>query len=124
MILDALMNLATPIVKSLFPNKEEQDKAMLKIMEMNQRGELGLVEQQMKAITAEANGESWLQRNWRPLTMVTFTSLIVAKWLGFTADGITPELEMQLLEIIKIGLGGYVLGRSGEKIMKAYKGDK
>jgi hypothetical protein len=46
---------------------------------------------------------------------------VVAKWLGWTAPGITPDQELALLDIIKVGLGGYVVGRSGEKIMKAYK---
>lgn len=67
-------------------------------------------------ITAEASGESWLQRNWRPGTMVTFVALVVAKWLGFTAPGIAPEMELQLMSLIQLGLGGYVVGRSVEKI--------
>lgn len=67
-------------------------------------------------ITAEARGESWLQRNWRPVTMLTFVALVVAKWLGYTAAGVTQEIELQLMELIKIGLGGYVVGRSAEKI--------
>ena len=53
--------------------------------------------------------------------MLTFVSLIVAHWLGFTAENIEEEEVIMLLEIVKIGLGGYVLGRSGEKIMKEYK---
>lgn len=70
-------------------------------------------------IVSEAKGESWLQRNWRPLTMVTFVSLIVAKWLGWTAPGITEAMEIKLLDIVEIGLGGYVIGRSAEKIAPA-----
>lgn len=73
------------------------------------------------AIVAEATGESWLQRNWRPVTMLTFTGLVVAQWMGFTADGITPEIEAQLLDIVKVGLGGYVVGRSAEKVAKVWK---
>jgi len=79
------------------------------------------LESQRDIIVAEAKSESWLARSWRPITMLTFVTLVVAKWLGFTAPGITPEQELALLDIIKVGLGGYVIGRSGEKIMKAYK---
>lgn len=120
-ILTAGITALMPIIKNLFPNKAEQDVAMLKVLEMDQRGELKVLETQMKAITAEANGESWLQRNWRPLVMLNFVSLVTVHWLGFTPDNITPAEIDKLLDIVKIGLGGYVLGRSGEKMMKAYK---
>ena len=77
-----------------------------------------LVEAQASTINSEAKGESWLQRNWRPITMLTFTALVVAKWLGFTADAhITEAVEVELMNLIQIGLGGYVVGRSAEKIV-------
>jgi len=77
-----------------------------------------LIEAQSSALNAEAQGESWLQRNWRPITMLTFTSLVVAKWLGLTVEtGISESIEIQLMELIKIGMGGYVIGRSAEKII-------
>jgi hypothetical protein len=80
--------------------------------------EAQLLEAQASTINSEAKGESWLQRNWRPLTMLTFTSLVVAKWLGLTADtGITEAVEIELMNLIQIGLGGYVVGRSAEKIV-------
>ncbi len=72
-------------------------------------------------IIAEAQGGSWLQQSWRPITMLTFTALVVAHWLGFTAENLPEEQVLSLLEIVKVGLAGYVLGRSGEKIMKEYK---
>ncbi|PHS71943.1 MAG: hypothetical protein COB22_05870 [Cycloclasticus sp.] len=75
-------------------------------------------------ILAEASGESWLQRNWRPLLMLWFAGLVGAHWLGFTPDNLTQETISNLLDIVQVGIGGYVMGRSGEKIMKAYKAAK
>lgn len=72
---------------------------------------------QTQVITAEAQGESPLQRNWRPLLMLTFTGLVVARWFGYAAE-IPQEIELELWAIIKIGIGGYVGGRSVEKIAK------
>ena len=46
---------------------------------------------------------------------------MTAHWLGFTPPNMATEEVNALLDIIKIGLGGYVLGRSAEKTMKAYK---
>lgn len=69
-------------------------------------------------IVAEAKGESWLQRSWRPMLMLWFASLIGAHWLGFTAPNISDEILNGLLDIVKIGIGGYVIGRSTEKVVK------
>lgn len=80
---------------------------------------------EMKAATsiivAEAQGGSTLQRTWRPIVMLFLTGLVGAHWLGFTPDNLTAAEVESLLDIVKIGLGGYVLGRSGEKMVKAYK---
>lgn len=74
------------------------------------------IQAQRDVIIAEASSESWLTANWRPLVMVVFTGLVVGKWMGWTAAGIGEALELQLLEIIKLGLSGYVVGRSAEKV--------
>ena len=77
-----------------------------------------LLSAQEAVIVAEAKGESWLQRNWRPITMMTFTALVVAKWMGLTVEtGITEAVEIELMNLIQIGLGGYVVGRSVEKVV-------
>jgi hypothetical protein len=77
-----------------------------------------LNEARSSIIIAEANGESWLQRNWRPLIMMNFGCLITAHWLGYTPENLSETQIIALLDIIKIGLGGYIIGRSGEKITK------
>lgn len=74
------------------------------------------IEAQTRVITSEAKGESWLQRNWRPTTMLVFLGIIVAHWLGYTYEGISTEIQNNLYGLIKIGLGGYVIGRSVEKV--------
>lgn len=76
---------------------------------------------QSSIIVAEANSESWLARNWRPITMLTFVALIVMQWLGLTDQTITEEQSVELLGLIKVGLGGYVMGRSAEKVAKVWK---
>lgn len=70
-------------------------------------------------VRAEAQGASVLQRNWRPVTMLTFVALIVARWMGYSAPNISEAEVIELWEIVRIGLGGYVIGRSAEKIVPA-----
>jgi len=76
---------------------------------------------QVSIILAEANGESWLQRNWRPLLMIWFAMLISAYWFGYTPENLTEKIVLKLFSIIQLGIGGYVIGRTGEKMMKEYK---
>lgn len=69
------------------------------------------LERKSELVLAEARGESWLQRNWRPLTMLTFLGLVVFDqfgWLQF-------RLASEAWTLLQIGLGGYVVGRSVEK---------
>jgi len=68
-------------------------------------------------IMSEANGASWLQRNWRPITMVVFLLLAVLDSFRLLPSPLAP----QGWTLLQIGLGGYVVGRSAEKTMKYYK---
>ena len=86
-------------------------------------GQLKELEAQASIITAEAKG-GWLQRNWRPILMLVFAGLVVAHWFGFTAPNIPESVQNSLLNIVLIGVGGYIAGRSGEKIMDKYKEKK
>jgi hypothetical protein len=72
-----------------------------------------LLEMQGQVITAEAQGKSWIQRNWRPITMLTFLGLIICDSFGL----LKFRLAAEAWGLLKIGLGGYVIGRSAEKIV-------
>ena len=88
-----------------------------------------LIQEQGKIVTAEVKGESWLQRNWRPLLMlcvilIIANNYILVPYLGafFPAKVHVLELPKGLWALLNIGVGGYVAGRSGEKITKLRKG--
>lgn len=70
-----------------------------------------------EVVRAEAQGQSWLQRTWRPVTMLVFVGLIVARWLGWSAPNIGEAESLKLWNIIELGFGGYVIGRSAEKVL-------
>ena len=85
------------------------------------------MELQHNVIIAEAKGESWLQRNWRPVTMLTFVFIIANNYILvpyasaiFGATIPTLKLTTDMWDLIQLGLGGYVLSRSGEKMLKTY----
>lgn len=119
-MLAALLPVLGPIlgdvVKSIFPDETKQKEAEAALNAALLANSAALEQAAASIISDEAKGESWLQRNWRPLTMLTFVGLVVAKWLGFTAPGVTQDIELELMRLIQIGLGGYVAGRTLEKI--------
>jgi len=80
------------------------------------------VEERAKVIRAEVNSESWLTRNWRPITMLTFLALMVAYYIGLTPPNLDKATVAEMLSVIKIGLGGYIVGRSVEKAVRYLKG--
>ncbi len=109
------------VIDKAIEDKDQAQAIKSKLQEMVLTGQMREIEEAAANIRAEAMGDSWLQRSWRPLTMLIFVSLIVAKWLGFTAPGVTEAVELALFEIIKIGPGGYVVGRSVEKGIRVWK---
>lgn len=119
LLLGGLFDLAGKVFDKIFPNPQQAAEAKLKLFEMQQAGELKLLEGQVEIITAEAKSESWLAASWRPITMLVFTGLIVARWFGWAAPNLSPEEYIKLWSIVELGLGGYVIGRSAEKIAPA-----
>ena len=76
-----------------------------------------LIEVQSNVIVAESQGQSWLQRMWRPLTMMVFLVLVVLDSFGWLPNPLAP----QAWTLLSIGLGGYVVGRSAEKLVDKLK---
>lgn len=118
--LTALVEPVTNLVDNLHTSDEERLKVKSKLFEMQSEMaskvmdyEARLIESKTKVITAEAQGASWLQRTWRPITMLTFLFLAVADTFGITEH----RLASEAWTLLQIGLGGYVVGRSVEKVI-------
>ena len=109
------------IVDDVVEDKDEANRLKFEIQRQLIENKSSELEASAKIVLAEAQG-SWLQRNWRPLLMVTFAGLIVAHWFGFTAPNIPESVQNSLLNIVMVGVGGYVVGRSGKKIADKFKG--
>jgi hypothetical protein len=121
-LLPLLGTALSGVVKSVFPDpadelRRQEVQAQLQLALMQQAGALELAAADI--IKAEANSESWLARNWRPLVMLTFTALIVARWMGYSAPNISEAEILALWDIVQLGLGGYAIGRSVEKVAPA-----
>ena len=119
-LLPLLSSIAGKVAGSLFPDPADKQKAdaaqqqfVLGIMEHADAIEQSAAE----IVKAEAASGNWLASSWRPITMLTFVALIVARWFGYAAPGMSEAEIMSLWDIVKLGLGGYVVGRSAEKVL-------
>ena len=114
--LAAALGIGTALIDRIFPDPAQAQAAKLKLFELQQSGELATLTAQSSIITAEVNSQSWLTRSWRPILMLTFGALIVARWLGWTAPNLSEAEYLKLWDIVQIGIGGYTIGRSAETV--------
>lgn len=115
--LTAILDVGGKVIDRLWPDANEAAKARLALLDLAQRGELAELTGRINIIQTEAASSHWLAANWRPLMMLTFGALIVARWFGWAAPNLSEAEYLKLWDIVNLGLGGYVIGRSVEKIV-------
>ena len=116
---------AATLVDELHTSEEERLKAKGHLLDVQAAAmqrvfdyEKEMIKGQQAIVTAEAKSEHFVVAAWRPITMLTFLVLAVGDSLGLLATPLKDEAWM----LLQLGLGGYVAGRSGEKIAKVMKG--
>lgn len=112
----AALNLGSSLIDRVFPSQAEKSQAQLALLQLAQNGELTKLTAAANIIQTEAASTHWLAANWRPITMLTFAALIVARWMGWAAPNLSEAEYIKLWDIVQLGLGGYVIGRTGEKV--------
>lgn len=115
-LIPALAPILGKVVGNLFPDPAEKAKAEAEVMRQLLAAQSEIEQAASKIIQTEAASTHWLAANWRPLTMITFVALIVARWFGWAAPNLSEAEYIKLWSIVEFGLGGYVVGRSVEKI--------
>jgi hypothetical protein len=129
-VADAAGNLAGKIGEAFdrnFTSQEERLQARNELVADTNKLISEVNNLRQEVIITEASG-SPLQRNWRPLMMLSFGFIIVCTWFVFplvnifakSADltQVIGDLRQtsQFWDVVQLGLGGYVIGRSVEKI--------
>lgn len=105
----AAFEVGGKLIDKFWPDASEAEKT-------KQQQFLAVFAAQADIVKTEAASNHWLAANWRPLLMLTFGGLIVARWFGWAAPGLSEAEYLKLWSIVEFGLGGYVVGRSVEKI--------
>jgi hypothetical protein len=116
-LIPVLAPIVGKIVGNLFPDPEAKAKALVEVQTQLLSHQAEIESAAASIIRQEAASSHWLAANWRPITMLVFVGLIVARWLGWTAPGMTEAEYLSVYDLMQLGLGGYVVGRSAEKVV-------
>jgi hypothetical protein len=116
-LLPALLPILGDTLRRLFPDPAAAAQAQQELTMALVSNQAAIEAAAAEVVKTEAASEHWLTATWRPILMLTFGSLIVARWLGFSAPGLSESEVLKLWSIVELGIGGYVIGRSAEKIV-------
>lgn len=129
-IIGPIVEKVTGIVDKAVADKDLANKLktelQLKLMTLDYSSMEKELEEQASIIVAEAQG-NWIQRSWRPILMLTIVAIVANNYLlfpylkMFTSKAVILELPDKLYTLMTIGVGGYIVGRSGEKMMRTWK---
>ncbi|MEM7507650.1 MAG: 3TM-type holin [Pseudomonadota bacterium] len=127
MLIKPITDMLGKVIDGVIPDQNEAARIKAKILAELMAHEGAELEAKMKIVLAEAQGESWLQRNWRPVLMLTIVAIVANNYLFapyLAAMGLVSiqlDLPDRLWDLMTLGVGGYVVGRSAEKTVKAWR---
>ncbi len=126
-LISALAPIVGDIVKEAIPDPdkkaEAENKVRLALLENTKQIEASA----SQIILAEAKSESWIASSWRPILMFNITLIVSVNYLIFplievaTGSKLMIPLPDELWTLLTVGVGGYVVGRSGEKVAKTLR---
>lgn len=111
-VLDTLLTSVGGVINKLVCSNQEKEKLKTELTSVI----LGHYDQiaglQKDIIISETRG-NWLQRSWRPLVMLAFALVVI---LGVFINIPLLNNNSPFWSLLELGMGGYVIGRSAEKI--------
>ena len=123
--LTALLDIGGKILDKVFPDPAQAEQAKLKLLEMQQNGELAKINADIaeaqeitKPWEADMSSDSWLSKNIRPLALIAIFAgyFLFAMMSAFGYDA--TESYVQLLgQWGQIVFLAYFGGRTVEKVM-------
>lgn len=113
---EALTKTIFETVDGLSTSDQEKLAAKEKLTSTVMTHLVDTIQAQRDVIITETQG-NWLQRSWRPILMLSFGFIIVYRYfLSPVFDLPAVDLPIDFWELLNIGIGGYVVGRSVEKV--------
>ncbi|MCF8009010.1 MAG: holin family protein [Halanaerobiales bacterium] len=126
-ILTGVVKPVTDLVDNLHTSEKEKAEIKRSIFEMKNNLMSQLVKSKGEIIKAEAESEHFLTSTWRPITALVFVVIIANNYIiapymeVFMGTKIILKIPPQMWDLLKIMIGGYVVGRSAEKGVRVWK---
>lgn len=130
-LITSLLPVVGNVLDRVLPDTVEKDKVKAELQAQMLQHSASIEKAAAEVVVAEAKGESWLQRNWRPVTMMSFVVIIVNNYIAvpwlqtFGLPAIHLDIPPDMWTLLQLGLSGYIVSRGAEKGIKMWKdGDK
>lgn len=129
-----LLGAVAPLAKTLLgtidkavPDKDLAQKIKAEFNNELLNADMSKFKAAADIVNSEAKSQHWVTATWRPMLMycliiIVFNNYILMPYIKyFFGVEITLDIPQDLWTLLQIGLGGYVVGRSGETIAKNFK---
>lgn len=119
-LLSGLVNEVGAIIGNLSVSSTEKKQIEAELLSAICRQEEELSRSRADILRAEASG-NWLQRSWRPLIMLAFALIVLVG--SFFELPVLADTS-RFWDLLEIGIGGYIIGRSAENVTLNWKGGR
>lgn len=117
-----IIDSAGGLIDKITTSDEEKLNAKNELAEIVTKSMSSLQQAQKEIIAGEVSG-NWQQRSWRPIIMLSFGFIVIYAYFiepAFInpneAEQIASKISPKFWDLLEIGFGGYIIGRSAEKI--------
>ena len=128
-LIGSLLPVVGNVLDRVLPDTVEKDKVKAELQSQMLQHSSVIEKAAADVVVAEAQGESWIQRSWRPITMMSFVVIIINNYIAvpwlmtFGLPAIHLDIPPDMWSLLQIGLGGYIVSRGAEKGIKTWKND-
>ena len=126
----ALLDIGGKILDKVFPDPAQAEQAKLKLLEMQQNGELAKLNADVaeqheltERLSADMGSDSWLSKNIRPMVLIflllAYTGFAIASMFDFETRGNYVELLGNWgMVVMSFYFGGRTLEKIADKVKK------
>jgi len=126
-ISDAITGISN-LAGKFIEDKDKKNEFIAQAEQQMRQLDNKVVSYQRDIIVAEAKSQSYLARNWRPIMMLAFVAVIINNYMLapylklFGVPFAVMEIPPDMWDLLKLGISGYIVERSAEKGIEAWKG--
>ena len=119
-IVEAAIDGVGLVIDKLVVNDKDRLEAKSKLASVLLESMNRLYDAQRDVLVAEIQG-NWLQKSWRPILALSFGFIVIyAHFIAPLFSLNTPVLHDRFWDLLSLMIGGYVAGRTAEKIVSKF----